>query len=96
MDHPPKDKPKNTSQDKDSFRKGRRKPFFNWFYAILLLIMIGLSIFTSSPSKAKEIGWLEFEQTMLSQHDVQKIVVLNKEIAEIYINPDKLKEPDLI
>jgi cell division protease FtsH len=93
MDHPPKDKPKNTSQDKDSFRKGRRKPFFNWFYTILLLIMIGLSIFTSSPSKAKEIGWLEFEQTMLSQHDVQKIVVLNKEIAEIYINPDKLKEP---
>lgn len=40
----------------------------------------------------REISWLQFEQNMLSHRDVEKIVVVNKETAEIYIKQDKLAE----
>jgi len=63
-----------------------------WIY-FLFLLFIMFSIFSGPIFKAKEIGWLKFEQTMLSQHDVEKIIVVNKEVAEIYIKADKLEDP---
>ena len=42
--------------------------------------------------KAKEIGWSEFEQNMLSQFDVAQIVIINKEVAEIYIKQERLND----
>lgn len=61
-----------------------------WLYGILLLF--GLIFFFNPSSKSHEISWLQFEQEMLSQGDVDKIVVVNKETAEIYIKPDRLSE----
>lgn len=64
----------------------------NWLY-LLFLLLIFFSIPYFLTIKTNEIGWNEFEQTMLSQHDVAKIVVVNKEIAQIYIKQEKLKDP---
>ena len=64
----------------------------NWFYILFLFLML-FSIFTWPTLKTKEISWLKFERTMLSQHDVSKIVIVNKEVAEIYIKQEKLKDP---
>jgi len=63
-----------------------------WFYAMLALILI-FSMFTNYGSRTKEISWLEFDRKMLSQNDVEKIVVVNQTIANIYIKEDRLSDP---
>jgi len=72
--------------------KSPKKLKINWLYIIFLLIIF-ISIPYFLTIKTNEIGWGEFERTMLSQHDVSKIIVVNKEIAEIYIKQEKLKDP---
>ena len=63
----------------------------NWLY-YLFLFFIFLTLFNWPSAKPKEISWLTFEKTMLSAHDVSKIVVVNKEYAEIYIKKNRLNE----
>jgi cell division protease FtsH len=63
----------------------------NWIYGLLLFLIIA-SFFFNPISEAKEISWLQFEQNILSEHDVAKIIVINKEIAEIYIKQDRLED----
>jgi len=64
----------------------------SWTYIFLLALLILFSIFLNPGISSKEIGWLAFEQTMLSQNDVEKIVVLNKEVAQIYIKKERLED----
>ncbi len=70
------------------------KPKFNiaWVYGLIALSLIGLMVFQNTE-KPVEITWSKFEQGMLKAHDVKKIVVVNRERAEIYIKPDKLSDP---
>lgn len=77
---------KNNSPDKKSSN-------FNvyWVYG-LVLGFLAITFFLNPLSDTKEITMLQFEQTMLSQGDVQKIVVVNKESAEIYIKPEQLQK----
>ena len=67
-----------------------KKPKFNfyWIYGILLLVFIGLQ-FMYSGENSKKTDWGELKQ-MLKDGDVKRIVLVNKEFAEIYIKPDKL------
>lgn len=43
--------------------------------------------------QVEEIGWNRFEHDMLSPHDVEKIIVVNKELVEIFIKEERLKDP---
>ena len=86
-------------QNKDKSFSKEKKPMIlpkgykpSWIY-LLFLFLILFSIFNWTSSKPKEISWLVFEKTMLSTNDVAKIIVVNKETAEIYIKPEKLKDP---
>lgn len=60
----------------------------NWFYFLVVFLLLFL-VFFGSVFETKEISWLEFERTMLSQHDVAKIIIVNKEVAEIYIKEER-------
>lgn len=60
-----------------------------WIYLIFIFFIL-FSIFNRPISNVRELSWLEFENTMLSQLEVAKIVVVNKDLAEIYIKPEKL------
>jgi AFG3 family protein len=56
-----------------------------WFILlgiILLVIFFSTSRFFSAP---KEITWRDFETSIISRNAVDKIVVVNKETAEVYI-----------
>jgi len=64
-----------------------------WLYLLLFIILILFSIFSNPISNTKEIGWSEFEETMLSQYDIENIIVVNKEVAEIYLKEDRLEDP---
>ena len=84
----------NQNQDQNTNNKGNdKKPFpkFNiyWVYAIIAVFFIALN-FMNLGSSPKEITYQEFKRKMLDNNDVQKIVVVNKEKAEVYIKQDKL------
>lgn len=62
----------------------------NRYWLLGLMLLFSIMFFFNPFSQTKEISWLEFEQNMLSQGDVERIVVVNKETAEIYIKQDLL------
>ena len=70
-------------------KKAKPKFSFYWIYAILALVFIGIQYFNYS-SPTKETTWPKLE-AMLEKQDVDKIVVINKEKAEIYIKKNKLQ-----
>jgi cell division protease FtsH len=69
------------------------KPKFNiyWIYGLIALTLIGLQLFSFSQGP-KEITMQEFERDMLKNGDVEKIEVINKEKANIYIKKDRLND----
>ena len=64
---------------------------FYWIYAILLVIFLG-SLLVNWQGNSKKTSWGEVKE-MLARGDVDKIILINKERAEIYIKPDKLSDP---
>jgi cell division protease FtsH len=70
-----------------------KKPKFNiyWLYIALFAIFIGMQ-FLNFGSKEIEVDYKTFAYDMLQPGDVEKIVVVNQEVAEIYIKTDRLKD----
>lgn len=68
-----------------------KKPKFNfyWIYAILAVVFISIQIFNYN-NPMKEISWGQLEE-MLVKQDVEKIVIINKEKAEVFIKEEKIK-----
>ena len=80
----------NNKQKKPIIPVGKDgKPKFNffWIYGILTVLFLSV-IFFGENNTAEESDWGEVK-TMLLNEDVEKIVLVNKEIAEIYIKADK-------
>ena len=75
--------------DKDGKPSG--KPKFNayWIYGAVAVSILGFQLIFSGSGN-EEITWQRLEREMIQNRDVEKIVVVNKEKAEIYIKPDKL------
>lgn len=86
---------KKNDPNQDSDKKGNKtpKPKFSiyWVYGIIALLFIGIQMLNLGGNLI-EITWSRFESEMLSNHDVEKVVVVNKERAEVYIKPDKLHQ----
>ncbi len=71
--------------------KGKRPKFnFYWIYAILAIGFIAIQFFNYSNPVKEITSWTELEG-YLTKQDVEKIVVVNKEKAEIFIKKEKLK-----
>ena len=64
------------------------KPKIYWIYAIIFVFFIGLQFF--STELAQPTNWQEFNQKMLQNGKVEKIVIVNKEKAYIYIKEEFL------
>ena len=82
---------------------GKFKFNFYWIYAILFAIFLIMQFYPSMESP-KDITWGKLRQ-MIIQGKVEKIVIVNKENAEIYIKdttlakngkPTKIKSPAFI
>ncbi|MBX7181497.1 MAG: ATP-dependent zinc metalloprotease FtsH [Bacteroidia bacterium] len=63
---------------------------FYWIYIVVAVVFLGFQFITLTEGP-KEITWKKLSTEMLAPHDVDHIVVVNKETAEIYIKPDRLK-----
>ncbi|MDP2722392.1 MAG: ATP-dependent zinc metalloprotease FtsH [Bacteroidales bacterium] len=66
------------------------KPKFNfyWIYGILAIVLIGIQ-FMGMGDEGKQTDWRDLK-TMLQDGDVEKIILVNKETAEIFIRPESL------
>lgn len=62
---------------------------FYWIYALLALLIIGLQFMNNWGTSPKSIGKGELNE-MIKNQDVERLVLVNKEFAEIYIKKDKL------
>ena len=82
---------KNSLPDNGNSKPKSAKPKFSfyWIYALLALLIIGMQMMSWNTT-TKEVGWGEVKKMLLAKH-VSKVVLVNKEIAEIYIKPDTLK-----
>lgn len=73
-----------------SSKPGGRRPRFNiyWVWALIAVMLVGWSLM-SNTEIAQTTNW-DSVKVMIEQGDVQKIDVINKETAEVYLKSDKL------
>ncbi len=77
------------SRDPDS---GKPKNSTTWILYLLLALVLGQALFYFNGSQAEEISWTRFRQNMLGSGDVERIVVVNKEKAEVYLSKEALSK----
>ena len=64
-----------------------KKPFnFYWIYAIIGVILISLNLFQWNGSMT-DIDPSQFEE-MVKAGDVQKVIIYNKEVAEVFLKKE--------
>lgn len=78
------------------FKPGGKPPKFNpyWIYGIVIVIFLAIQYFSFGGGPVKT-SWQEVKTTMLANHDISKIVVVNREEAQIYLKEssyDKYKD----
>jgi ATP-dependent metalloprotease FtsH len=77
-----------TGLPKSKIPKGKFN--FYWVYGIVAVIFIALT-FTNWGAGTKEVDWGELKEMLVAQ-DIDKIIVVNQEEAEIFIKKDKLND----
>jgi ATP-dependent metalloprotease FtsH len=80
---------KNKLNDTSSGKNPKKNKFnFYWVYGIIAVIFIALT-FLNNKGSIKETGWGDLKE-MLINGDIEKIVVVNREQAEIFIRREVL------
>ena len=79
-------------QNKTTLPKGFKGFKFKiyWIYIIIFIFFLGLNFIGNEM--AKPTNWQEFNQEMLQTQKVEKIIIINKEKAYIYIKKQFLSE----
>lgn len=88
----------NTNKNKQrpnigNFKTGSKPPRLNpyWIYGIAIIIFLVIQYFSFGGGPV-ETNWQEVKSTMLAQHDIEKIVVVNREEAQIYLKEDSYED----
>ena len=68
-------------------KKPSRSPF-SWMWILLIFLLAGQAMVFFGSGKTETISWTEFKRGMLAEGDVERIIVVNKSEAEVYLNPD--------
>ena len=81
----------NNNQASDKKPDKNLKPRFNtnWIFAILAVSLILFSLFNNG--KAVQQTTTSEIKEMIANHDIEKIVVVNKDQAEIYLKKEALE-----
>jgi cell division protease FtsH len=84
--------PKKKSPNPFSGGKPSKSKFnFYWIYGIIAVVFLILSFPNMWTGEVKNLDWGELRE-MLINNDVEKILVINKEDAEIFLKKDKLND----
>ncbi|RAJ12536.1 ATP-dependent zinc metalloprotease FtsH [Arenibacter echinorum] len=80
---------KKKSDSDPSEKKNPKSPYGGYGYGLIYLLLLALllvfSLFTNPVTGTKEITWSFLQDSLLVKKQVHNIVVVNKEVAEIYI-----------
>ena len=80
---------KKKSDSDPSEKKNPKTPYGGYGYGLIYLLLLALlliySLFTNPVTGTKEITWSFLQDSLLVKKQVHNIVVVNKEVAEIYI-----------
>ena len=79
---------KNKGQNENKLSNNFPKFNIYWIYGLIAVAFIGLQ-FLDFGDNSKEITWQQFEKEMLKAHDVEKVIVVNRDRAEVFIKPDR-------
>jgi cell division protease FtsH len=72
-------------------QEGKRRPFnFYWIYAIIAVVLIAINLMNIGGG-TQEITYDDFEK-LADMGAVEELVIINEDIAEVYINKDHLEE----
>ncbi len=73
---------------------GLKQPKFNpyWFYGIIAIIFIIINFYLTGSKGPVETTWNKVRTTMLASQDVDRLVVINKERANIYLKQGSLNK----
>ncbi|MCK0145384.1 ATP-dependent zinc metalloprotease FtsH [Arenibacter sp. F26102] len=87
------EKPLKKGSDSDpSGNNNPKSPPGGYGYGLFYIIMLGLlllfSLLTNPMTSSREITWSFLQDSLLVKKQVNKIVVVNKEVAEIYLKPE--------
>ncbi len=76
-----------------NLKPGGKPPKFNpyWIYGIAIAIFLVIQYFSFGGGPV-ETNWQEVKNTMLKNHDIAKIVVVNREEAQIYLKQDSYED----
>jgi cell division protease FtsH len=81
-------KPKNSSGP----GKGKTPPFnFYWIYGLLALLFIGLQLFNWGGASI-EISQQKFENELLGSGNLDRIIVVNRELVEVFVKSDRIDQ----
>lgn len=82
---------KQQGNNRDESSGGRQpRNTLSWFFWLFAAVIIIQGLFYFMGSSAQSISWTEFQQNILGENAVERIVVINREEAEVYIEKDKL------
>ncbi len=72
-----------------NFGTGGKPPKFNpyWIYGIVIVIFLAIQYFSFGGGPVKTT-WNEVKNEMLAKRDIERIVVINREEAQIYLKED--------
>ncbi|MCH7534848.1 MAG: ATP-dependent zinc metalloprotease FtsH [Bacteroidetes bacterium] len=79
----------------ENFKKINIKIFnfnFYWIYLVVALLFLGLQ-FMSWNVNVTKTNFQVLQRDMLEKHHVEKIIIVNKEYADIYIKSNYLSDP---
>jgi AFG3 family protein len=81
------------SENKKDNKTNTPKIKFNsyWIYGAVLLLIIGFQFFSSGDLATKSISKNEFNE-VLRDNDISKIIVVNNNLAQIFISEDAMKK----
>ena len=76
-----------------NLKPGGKPPKFSpyWIYGIAIAIFLVIQYFSFGGGPV-ETNWQEVKNTMLKNHDISKIVVVNREEAQIYLKQDSYED----
>lgn len=81
-------------ENKNQPKGGGGKKFnFYWIYAAIILLFIGMQVFSSFNGNAKKSNIQEFNE-MAQAGDVEKVLIVNDKKIEVFIKKDALKNKE--
>lgn len=80
------------NQDNKPNNSGRFNSY--WIYGLLALFILALNFYSITNANNEPLGWDKFTE-MLRQNDIDRLIIVNKEYAEVFVKEKSLdRYPD--